>query len=132
MNPYTTSSLNFRFPYTPAKNTSLFSGPFLHPPQSPLLTPPLSTTRALTLLATQHPTTKRNPKDSDFTVIQLILIRLVSQETDIVISVNVPHVPGENRDQDVDVTAEKMATAKGIRDQILQTFEVRDWGLFGE
>ncbi|KAJ9647044.1 hypothetical protein H2201_007212 [Coniosporium apollinis] len=89
----------------------------------------LPTTRALTLLATQHPTAKRASTDADFTVIQLILIRLASQETDIVISVNVPHVPGEDRDEDVEMLVE---TAKWMRDQILGSFEVRNWGLFGE
>ncbi|KAK0658585.1 putative ran guanine nucleotide release factor [Lasiodiplodia hormozganensis] len=91
---------------------------------------------AYSLVATQHPAAapeNRRPQP-DFTGILLVLVRLIEQKTDIVITVNVPHVPGEYPKEDVDFAAAKqgplMDAATSIKQHILQTFEIKDYGLF--
>lgn len=73
-------------------------------------------------------------KAPDFTGILLTLIRLESQQTDLVVSVNVPHVGGDYNKDDVDPSAGKQGpmldAATSFRDRILQTFEIKDWDLF--
>ncbi|KAF1987623.1 Mog1p/PsbP-like protein [Aulographum hederae CBS 113979] len=91
----------------------------------------------LTLLATAsatpHSTTKLSPQD--FTPTFLTLIRLEKQETDIVLAVNVPHAKGEYEMEDIDLANGKLGplveAAKEVKERILASFEVKDWGLFG-
>ncbi|KAL1642794.1 hypothetical protein SLS58_005299 [Diplodia intermedia] len=91
---------------------------------------------AYALLATQHPAAApegRGPQ-ADFTAILLVLVRLAETKTDILITVNVPHVPGEYSKEDVDFAAAKQGplvdAATIIRQRILETFEIKDFGLF--
>ncbi|KAL1306017.1 hypothetical protein AAFC00_004147 [Neodothiora populina] len=100
--------------------------------------------QSYTLLATQQhqspPTqtstaTSKPPKPTpDFTAITILLIRLEAHKTDIVISINVPHSPGEYDPADVNLEAAKKGAlierALAHRERILQTFEIREWGLF--
>lgn len=62
------------------------------------------------------------------------LVRLVEQKTDIVIVMNVPHIPGTYDKASVDPSAGKMGhlLEKGMeaRAKLLGTFEINDWGLF--
>lgn len=73
-------------------------------------------------------------KAPDFTGILLTLLRLPQQKTDIVITINVPHAPGEYDAQEVDPATGKngrlLTAALEHRDRILQTFAIEDWGLF--
>ncbi|KAF2143878.1 uncharacterized protein K452DRAFT_285917 [Aplosporella prunicola CBS 121167] len=89
---------------------------------------------AYTLIATQHPNTAARGPQPDFIGILLILLRLEQKKTDIVITINVPHVPGEYPKDEVDFAAAKqgplMEHAITIRQKILETFEVKDWSLF--
>lgn len=110
--------------------------------------------KAFSLAATQH-AQKQDPEQSqdmwvaaaaaqnkpskpqpDFTGILLLLVRLEKQQTDIVVTINVPHVPGEYRKEDVDLENGRrgplMEDAMNVRQKILETFEVKDWGLFGD
>ncbi|KEQ80129.1 ran-interacting Mog1 protein [Aureobasidium pullulans EXF-150] len=93
-------------------------------------------TSAYTLFATHKPSAEAvsRGKAPDFTGILLTLIRLESQQTDLVISVNVPHVGGDYNKDDVDPSAGKQGpmldAATSFRDRILQTFEIKDWDLF--
>ena len=68
--------------------------------------------------------------------ILLVLVRLPEQGTDIVIAVNVPHLPGEYEKDAVDPGTAKLGRLleAGVKvgERLLETFEVRDWGLFGE
>lgn len=61
-------------------------------------------------------------------------MRLEKQATDIVISINVPHAPGEYDKNEVDPATGKngnlMAAAVRYRERIMQTFEIKDWDLF--
>lgn len=65
----------------------------------------------------------------------LVLIRLEKQTTDILIAVNVPHVPGEYEKDAINLDQQKIGphleAGLAIRKHILETFEVKDWSLFG-
>lgn len=62
------------------------------------------------------------------------MVRLVEQKTDLLIAINVPHVKGEYEEGEVDFAGGKygklMQQAIGYREKVLETFEVKDWGLF--
>jgi len=66
----------------------------------------------------------------------LTLIRLEAQKTDLLVTVNVPHLPGEYEYESVDLHAGKVGRlleeAGVVMDTVLETLEVVDWGLFGE
>ncbi|KAI9788619.1 MAG: hypothetical protein M1816_006765 [Peltula sp. TS41687] len=69
------------------------------------------------------------------TVILLILVRLVAQRTDVVVSINVPHVcveENKNNDDDDDdlLGGPQLEEAVRMRDEVLRTLRVRDWSLF--
>jgi hypothetical protein len=68
--------------------------------------------------------------------ILLTLIRLVDQRTDILVTINVPHVIGQYDVGSVDLEHGKMGPlleqAAKWRERVLETFDVKDWGLFGE
>lgn len=96
-----------------------------------------------TLFATQHPqpptispsgtSAPCNPAP-DFTGILLVLVRLAEQKTDIVVTVNVPHVLGEYVSEAVDLATAKLGplidSAVKVQGKILETLEIKDWGLF--
>jgi len=96
-----------------------------------------SNTPAYTLMATQTP--HLNPAKSetpDFTAIVLNLIRLEKQQTDVLITINVPHIKGEYTADSVNL--ELGQQGRLIEDaveycaKIWETLEVRDWKLFDE
>jgi hypothetical protein len=68
--------------------------------------------------------------------ITLTLIRLVDQKTDMLVTINVPHVPGSYEAGSVDLERGQMGPlleqAGRWRERVLESFEVREWGLFGE
>lgn len=79
----------------------------------------------------------------------MTLIRLVSQSTDLVITMNLPHIPAEtstengvgasgtslggNQDS-LDANGGRLGSSveEGIvvRDEVLKTLQIHDWGLF--
>jgi hypothetical protein len=79
--------------------------------------------------------TRPNRPQPDFVAVLLVLIRLEEKETDIVITINVPHTPGEYKPEEVDLEKDKlgplMEEAMQIRQSIVETFEVNDYSLFG-
>ncbi|KAI9822340.1 MAG: hypothetical protein M1827_000058 [Pycnora praestabilis] len=93
-------------------------------------------TPAFTLFATQRPisTPRASPPTVQFTGIVMTLIRLEGASTDIVITINVPHRKGEYAEADVDLEHGKLGkdleVAILLRDQVLRTFEIKDWSLF--
>jgi len=98
-------------------------------------------TPAYTLIATQTPpirTTASGAPSSapDFTAIVLNLIRLESEHTDILITINVPHIRGEYSEEDVDLQLGKqgrlITDAVEFSARIWETFKIKDWGLFNE
>ncbi|TVY38188.1 hypothetical protein LSUB1_G004017 [Lachnellula subtilissima] len=58
---------------------------------------------AYTLIATQTPPPAPDSKSPDFTAIVLTLIRLERESTDILITINVPHIKGEYTEEEVDM-----------------------------
>ena len=63
-----------------------------------------------------------------------MLVRLAEQKTDIVVTVNVPHVPGEYVSEAVDLATVKLGPlmdgAVKVQEKILETPEIKDWSLF--
>lgn len=96
-------------------------------------------TPAYTLIATQTPPPP-DPESSssapDFTAIVMNLIRLESESTDILITINVPHIKGEYTEEEVDLHLGKQGKlineAVEISAKIWETFKIKDWGLFQE
>jgi hypothetical protein len=86
------------------------------------------------LLATATPAKGDRKAKEDFIGILLILIRLEEQKTDLLIAVNVPHIPGNYEEEQVDLENKKIGshleTAVLIRQHILETFEIKDYSLF--
>lgn len=96
---------------------------------------------AYTLIATQTP--KPDPSKEggaghapDFTAIILTLLRLEKESTDVLITINVPHIKGEYDEADVDLELGKQGKLIGdaveYAAEIWKTFKVKDWGLFSE
>ncbi|KAL8854065.1 MAG: hypothetical protein Q9221_001188 [Calogaya cf. arnoldii] len=97
-------------------------------------------TPCYTLLATTTPPPATNgnvrAKTPSFTAVLLTLIRLVAQSTDIVVTVNIPHIPGHQEPSDGEVNFDEgkfgslVEEGVKIRDEVWRSLEVRDWGLF--
>lgn len=92
---------------------------------------------AYTMLATQHPQAQApapHDKQPDFTAIILTMLRLERVETDVLITVNVPHVPGEYDPVSVKLELRQWGplinSAMAYRTELVRTFAVRDWSLF--
>jgi len=96
-------------------------------------------TPAYTLIATQTPQASdesARKQSPDFTAIVLNLVRLEKEVTDIVITINVPHIKGEYTETDVDLELGKQGKlihdAVEISARIWETFKIKDWTLFGD
>ncbi|KAK4549074.1 hypothetical protein LTR36_007530 [Oleoguttula mirabilis] len=93
-------------------------------------------TPAYTLLATSPPGAKQRGRanEPEFVGILLTMIRLVEQKTDLIIAINVPHVAGTYDEAEVDLAGGKygklIEAAMGLREKVVETLEIRDWGLF--
>lgn len=93
---------------------------------------------AYTLIATQTPTGAEESRRAapDFTALILTLVRLEKEKTDVLITINVPHIKGEYDEEEVDLALGKQGELIGdaveYAAKIWSTFEVRDWRLFNE
>ncbi|GJC99835.1 RAN-interacting Mog1 protein [Colletotrichum higginsianum] len=95
---------------------------------------------AYTLIATQTPHAQSGSKSGssapDFTAIILTLLRLEKESTDILVTINVPHIKGEYDEADVDLELGKQGKLIGdaveYAARIWETFKVKDWTLFQE
>jgi len=92
-------------------------------------------TPAYTLIATQTPPRAHGgSKSPDFTAIVLTLIRLEHESTDILITINVPHIKGEYTEEEVDMQMGRQGklieNAVEFAAKIWETFKIKDWGLF--
>lgn len=89
-----------------------------------------------TLFSSQHVDRNASGRQSkeDFTGTLLLLARLEKEKTDLLIAVNVPHIPGEYDKDVIDLPAQKLGKlleeGVKIRQRILETFEIKDYGLF--
>jgi len=87
------------------------------------------------LFATNTPATKKPRTASpNFYGIVMTLIRLEQQKTDIVITINVPHIKGSYDETEIDVEDGKQGklldAAVAYQDRFLPTLQIKDWTLF--
>lgn len=93
-------------------------------------------TPAYTLLATSPPGEKMRGRanEPEFVGILMTLVRLEAQKTDLVIAINVPHLSGQYDRASIDPEGGKygalLEAGRKVREKILESFEVKDWGLF--
>ncbi|XXH01184.1 1,3-beta-D-glucan synthase [Hypoxylon texense] len=95
---------------------------------------------AYTLIATNMPRDDPKAKSSsattDFTAFIITLVRLEREKTDLLITINVPHIHGEYDEEDIDLELGKQGKLIGdavdYAAKIWETFKVKDWGLFNE
>ncbi|RKU41693.1 multicopy suppressor of ts gsp1 [Coniochaeta pulveracea] len=90
---------------------------------------------AYTLIATQTPKVPNERKSApDFTALILTLLRIERLSTDILITVNVPHIKGEYDEEEVDLALGKQGELIGdaveYAAKIWETFKIKDWKLF--
>lgn len=92
-----------------------------------------------TLIATQTPRpdpSKGQTSAPDFTAIILTLLRLEREKTDVLITINVPHIKGEYDAEDVDLQLGKQGQLIGdaveYASRIWSSFKIKDWNLFNE
>ncbi|KAK5685641.1 hypothetical protein LTR17_027050 [Elasticomyces elasticus] len=91
---------------------------------------------AYTLLATTPPGARQRGRahEPDFVGVLLLLVRLVEQKTDLLVAVNVPHIPGHYDPGEVDLerrmTGGLLRIGGEIREKVLESLEIRDWELF--
>ncbi|KAK4034535.1 hypothetical protein C8A01DRAFT_18683 [Parachaetomium inaequale] len=99
-------------------------------------------TPAYTLIATQTPQPPAHPDESrrasapDFTALILTLLRFEKEQTDILITINVPHIKGEYDEDEVDLALGKQGELIGdaveYAARIWASFKVKSWRLFDE
>lgn len=73
-------------------------------------------------------TANRRQLDATNTKICLTLIRLVEQDTDIVITLNVPSIPDSEGQQQQAADNEEMM--ESMCREVLTSFEIKNWELF--
>ena len=72
----------------------------------------------------------RPRKTPDFVAIHLLLLRLKEQGTDIMITINAPHYPGEYEKAEPGEKTALMKEGDEVAKKVLETFDIKDWGLF--
>ncbi|KAF4591481.1 Ran-interacting protein Mog1 [Ophiocordyceps camponoti-floridani] len=94
---------------------------------------------AYTLIATQTPKVgqAKGPDSApDFTALIMTLLRLERYKTDILITINVPHIKGEYDEDDVDLELGKqgklMGNAVEYSATIWESLKIKDFSLFGD
>ena len=113
----------------------------MSPRYSLALTPPGNNSEELpayTLIATQTPQAGSTERSSapDFTALILTLLRLEKASTDVLVTINVPHIKGEYDEDEVDLALGKQGELIGdaveYAAKIWESFKIRDWNLFNE
>ena len=90
------------------------------------------------MIATQTPKAGSQDRAAapDFTAIILTLLRLEKESTDILVTINVPHIKGEYDENDVDLALGKQGQLIGnaieYAAKIWGSFKIKDWKLFVE
>jgi hypothetical protein len=69
-------------------------------------------------------------KTPEFVYIHLLLLRLKEQSTDIMITVNIPHYKGEYEEAKQGEETRLMKDSWVVREKVLETLKVVEWGLF--
>lgn len=88
----------------------------------------------LSIFATEPDPTRQISRHQKYTSILLILLRLEEKQTDIVITINVPHEPESWQREGVDPENGKLGplleAASAYREKVMASFEIKDWDLF--
>jgi hypothetical protein len=96
-----------------------------------MLTPPSTKpTQSLTFIQTPNspPPGRKVP---EYVYIHMLLLRLKEQGTDIMITINIPHYAGEYEKAAKEGEETRlMRESKVVREKVLETFRVVEWGLF--
>ncbi|KAF1920365.1 hypothetical protein BDU57DRAFT_12326 [Ampelomyces quisqualis] len=72
-----------------------------------------------------------NRKTPEYVFVHLLLLRLTEQGTDIMVTINIPHYAGEYEKAAKEGEETRlMRESKAVRDKVLETFKVVEWGLF--
>jgi hypothetical protein len=69
-------------------------------------------------------------KTPEFVYIHLLLLRLKGQNTDIMVTVNIPHYKGEYEEAKQGEETRLMKDSWVVREKVLETLKVVEWGLF--
>lgn len=86
---------------------------------------------SLTFIQTPPPPERPGRKLPEFVYIHLLLLRLKEQGTDIMVTINIPHYPGEYGKAEKEGEKTKlMRDSELVKERVLQTFKIQDWGLF--
>ncbi|KAF1946609.1 Mog1p/PsbP-like protein [Clathrospora elynae] len=87
---------------------------------------------ALTFIQTpQTPNPNPRRKTPEFTYIHLLLLRLKEQGTDILVTINIPHYPGEyEKASEEGGQTQLMKDSADVREKVLKSFEIKEWGIF--
>ena len=79
---------------------------------------------------------KARAASPDFTAMILTMVRLERERTDLLVTINVPHIKGEYNEEDVDLELGRQGKLIGdavdYAAKIWETFKVKDWHLFKE
>jgi hypothetical protein len=87
---------------------------------------------ALTFIQTPAPPlpSEAHRKVPEFIYIHLLLLRLEEQGTDLMITINIPHYVGEYDKAKEGEETQLMRDSKAVREKVLETLKVVEWGLF--
>ncbi|KAK7192931.1 hypothetical protein DPSP01_005141 [Paraphaeosphaeria sporulosa] len=75
------------------------------------------------------PPPDRPRKTPDFVAIHLLLLRVKEHGTDIMVTVNVPHYPGEYEKAAPGEKTSLMKDGDEIAKRVLESFDIKDWSL---
>lgn len=62
--------------------------------------------------------------------IHLLLVRLKEKNTDLMITINIPHYAGEYEKADEGEPTKLMKDSDILKERVLETFKIEDWELF--
>lgn len=70
--------------------------------------------------------------NNTYTGILLLLMRLKERKTDLIVSLNLPDlsVTADNLMVDQDQLSLRLQDARAAIDEVVSSFEIKDWGLF--
>jgi len=87
---------------------------------------------ALTFIQTPQPlpSHQAHRKQPEFVYIHLLLLRLKEQGTDIMVTINIPHYKGEYEAAKEGEETRLMRESWAVRERVLGSLRVVEWGLF--
>ncbi|KAH8724559.1 hypothetical protein GQ44DRAFT_617704 [Phaeosphaeriaceae sp. PMI808] len=91
---------------------------------------PEKPTCALTFIQTPPPPDRPDRKTPEFVYIHLLLLRLKEKDTDVMITVNIPHYKKEYEKAKGGEETQLMKDSMIVRNKVLESFAIADWGLF--